>query len=274
MKKLIAILLLLTSIVFGQNPYMLSFDGGDYVQKSSLNSISHQTGFFSVWFNATSVASWQTLICVANTVSATRYVAVTINATGQVEVRQRNSDTQDLIETANGAISAGVNTHVAIGTNTAGNGFVICINGDSIESLNVAGGANNGDWIDDVTFGVGELSVAIGRLNTSTPASYFTGTIDEVAWFNVGLTESIASQIYNSGIPNNISVMSGLVGYWKLDEGTGQEASDETGTYDLTLGANSGESTDDPTWSASTFGWDAGETTIRSFGGWSGFGGW
>jgi len=74
----------------------------------------------------------------------------------------------------------------------------------------------------------GTIDTAIGTLTSSmtsnigrTPSvAYFDGNIDEVALFNTALSSSDVTTIYNSGVPNDISSISGLVSWWRF-EGTG-----------------------------------------------------
>ena len=72
-------------------------------------------------------------------------------------------------------------------------------------------------------------------------------------------TQAIVDILFNSGTPKDVSSYGWVKAYYRMEEGSGQEVSDSKGSFDLVLGANSGSSTDDPTWEASLFGWDAGE---------------
>ena len=57
-------------------------------------------------------------------------------------------------------------------------------------------------------------SVEIGR-----EGSYYAeGNIDEVSLFDSELSASDVTSIYNLGVPNDISAMSGLVSYWRMGD--------------------------------------------------------
>ncbi len=53
----------------------------------------------------------------------------------------------------------------------------------------------------------------------------FNGLIDEVSLFNTQLSQSDVTSIYGSGIPSDISSISGLVSWWRF-EGSGTTATD------------------------------------------------
>ncbi len=86
----------------------------------------------------------------------------------------------------------------------------------------------------------------IGSTNGSS--QFFTGSVDEIRVFNRGLTASEMYQLYREGAPAKINTSSttplseGLLGYWKLDDGSGTSAADATGN------ANTGTLTGGPSW--------------------------
>jgi hypothetical protein len=53
----------------------------------------------------------------------------------------------------------------------------------------------------------------------SGTAYYLNGSMDDVAIFENDQTDNIAD-IYNSGVPSDLSAMTGLVGYWTFDDAT------------------------------------------------------
>ena len=56
----------------------------------------------------------------------------------------------------------------------------------------------------------------IGRF---TSGSYADGHIDEVAIFNTELSATDVENIYNSGLPNDLTGTSGLVSWWRMGDG-------------------------------------------------------
>ena len=65
--------------------------------------------------------------------------------------------------------------------------------------------------------------LTIGQFNNS---AYANGHIDEVAIFNSELSASDIANIYNSGVPADLSGFSSLVSWWRFEEGSGTTAID------------------------------------------------
>jgi len=65
-------------------------------------------------------------------------------------------------------------------------------------------------------------------LNDTAGQDFYHGLLDDVAVFDAALTAGNISAIYNGGVPNNISGMSNLVGYWLFEEGTGTTLADSS----------------------------------------------
>jgi len=74
--------------------------------------------------------------------------------------------------------------------------------------------------------------------------------LDEVAIFNTAKDSDWVASVYNTNRNRlNLSGESGLVGYWKFDEGTGTTVKDHSGNGNHgTFGAISGNTTAYPTW--------------------------
>jgi len=83
-------------------------------------------------------------------------------------------------------------------------------------------------------------------LDTGQPVSFFTGWIDEVRFWNTARTQSQIQDNMNISLTGEES---GLVGYWRFDEGSGQTAGTSTSAnVSGTLGASSSPGDDDPSW--------------------------
>ena len=99
--------------------------------------------------------------------------------------------------------------------------------------------------------GFGELIIGSSSRNF---LGDFNGSIDEVAIFNNRILSSgNVTTIYNSGVPKDLSAESGLVGYWRFDEGTGTAADSSTNSNGGTLVNNA------------TYGIGAGGTAVTKF---------
>ena len=123
--------------------------------------------------------------------------------------------------------------------------------------------AGNINWSQTGTEMDGGLSFGMRAVRGSgTNTNYNNGWacgLDEVAIFDEEKDSDWVSATYNNGVPNNLKGQSGLVGYWRFEEGSGTTVEDLSGngnhgtlTND-TLGADGGaawvDATDTPTWS-------------------------
>jgi len=78
-----------------------------------------------------------------------------------------------------------------------------------------------------------------------------SGSIDDARVYNRGLTASDVTALYNNGAGTPGAVSSGLVGWWRLDEGSGQIVADSSGSGNNGyLGTSTGSDTTDPTWNS------------------------
>jgi len=126
--------------------------------------------------------------------------------------------------------------------------------------------AGNINWSQTGTEMDGGLSFGMRAVRGSgTNTNYNNGWacgLDEVAIFDEEKDSDWVSTVYNSGTPNNLEGQSGLVGYWRFEEGSGTTVKDLSGngnhgtlTND-TLGADGGaawvDATTTPTWSGDT----------------------
>jgi hypothetical protein len=237
------------------NLYALDFDdaSSEYASKN-VSAYTDQQGFFSFWVVVDDLSSVHVSAAFARTdVPDIRYVRIDTDTNGKVRISQNNNDTSDQVATPSSTVTAGSIHHLVCGS--SGSAFLIWVDGNS-QSLVVNSGSNNGDWLGDVTQTGTDQAWTLGVLRTSTFYGYYDGKIDEVSYFNITPTQAIVDSIYNSGQPKNISAMTGLQHYWRLEDGSGQSATDSKGSIDLTLGADAGAAADDPTWIASTFGWE------------------
>jgi hypothetical protein len=96
------------------------------------------------------------------------------------------------------------------------------------------------------------LPLYFGRTGESWDG-YFNGQIDEVRIWNATLDQTTIRQWMHREVDGAHPNYGNLVGYWKLNDGSGQTVYDATTNHnDGTLGASSGSGSDDPTWVTST----------------------
>ena len=123
----------------------------------------------------------------------------------------------------------------------------------------VLDGSNSKIYIDGNLEITGTLP-ALGSTGGSSPSigsflntgGFANGLIDEVSIFDSALSASDVSDIYNSGVPNDLGP-DGLnlspVGWWRMGDGT--EAGSGTTVYDMSGNSNNGTLTNGPTYSTS-----------------------
>ena len=98
----------------------------------------------------------------------------------------------------------------------------------------------------------GSLPTLAGDLDSASIAqnaqggSFFKGKVNDVAVFNETIALATVVQIYNSGKPNDISGLAGLIAYYKFENARGSVASE---TANVAL---DGTLVNTPTWSTDT----------------------
>jgi hypothetical protein len=119
-------------------------------------------------------------------------------------------------------------------------------------------GVNVRIYIDGVLKGTTPANITIGNTGLLTfgyhdlpgVPYYLPGTLDEVRIWNVARTASEIQATMNQTLTGSES---GLAGYWRLNEGSGQIVVDSTANGNNgQLGSTSGIDTDDPIWVLST----------------------
>jgi len=208
------------------NTYSVDFDGtNDYMDAGNDNSLSISGALsVSAWIYADSLNGYPMFL--SKRASASGHAYQFYSNGGKINY---NNGT---IVQSSGTISTGAWTHVAVTFNGAG-AVAFYINGSSAGTATAASSnpTNSG-------------SLSIGRAYNG---NYFNGKMDEVSLFNSVLSASNISDIYNSGVPTDISSLS-PVGWWRMgddDGGTGTTITDQGS------GGNDGTLTNGPTFSSS-----------------------
>jgi len=105
--------------------------------------------------------------------------------------------------------------------------------------------SNTGGSLGGMMFGARNLS---GDYNNGWACG-----LDEVAIYDTAKDSDWVTSTFNNGTPNDLTGDSGLVGYWKFNEGSGTTIKDYSGNDNHgTFGAISGNTTAYPTWSTDT----------------------
>lgn len=225
------------------NTQSTEYDGiDDYVEVADNSNLSFErTDSFSVsvWFKKLSLSGAQFIIGKNENASPrSGYFAFTSANLVKFRITQSNGNNIEIRH--NIAHNLNVWEH-----------YVFTYDGSSASSgLNMY---QNGTLLTNVTRSGANLTQTT---QTSVPLTigsreglglFFNGEIDESAVFNSELSQSDVTTIYNGGVPNDISSISGLVSWWRF-EGTGTTATDSgSGGNNGTLTNGVTRSTDVPT---------------------------
>ena len=130
----------------------------------------------------------------------------------------------------NTSVSTLTNVWSHIVVTQTGQNVIIYLNGVQVNSTS-----------SNPTINTGANISSIGRY-AQGDLWYFTGQIDDVGIFNTALTSDQVIEIYNQGVPSNLATSSAgvdgaLIGYWKMGDGTLDEAPLIADQTNATLGS-------------------------------------
>ena len=209
------------------NNYSLEFDGtNDFVAVPNSSNLDFGTGDFcwSFWVNYT---------------THTNYAGIFTTGYDNSEYRLKFQTSGQILFMQN----ADGDSQVAdLGTNIAGDGWHHIL-------LNRVSGTIytylDGSQVDsDVRAGNVNSNGEVFQIAANSLAFTLTGNLDEIAlWKGTSLSSGQIAAVYNSGVPTDLSGESGLVAYWRLEEGTG------TSTADSSANSNTGTLTNGAAWS-------------------------
>jgi len=107
---------------------------------------------------------------------------------------------------------------------TAGNS--IWMDGAAMPGTYSSGNSSTTSWLNDISGGVSKMDIGAGWVYNASLGAYFSGSLDDFAFWNNQLSDANVDYLYNSG--NGIyiettdgNVGTGLFGLYRFDEGTG-----------------------------------------------------
>lgn len=257
MRLLIAFLLTLP--LWAQNNYAVDFNNAqnDKLYRAVANyRSSDQVGFISAWVVIDDVSLFNGVFASSDEGSTVLKVRAQVYASPNeyVSFIQHNNDTEDR-SYGSQKITQGTWHHMVWGSN--GSAFKLWLDG-SEQTVSVFLGTDSGDWFADTNL---RDNITVGGMIHTGNSSMMNGRVDELSVHNVIPTNSLVEAIYNGGTPRDVRNIgsSGVVNYWRFEEGSGQYAFDSVGSDTLFFGDDATVEADDPTWVVSTFGWDSGE---------------
>ena len=219
------------------NTYSLAFDGtDDYVQvadNSNLSfgdSVNDSPFSLSAWVKISNFNSAHIIFekrDYINNNNNFEYVLAITSAGGiNNNIYDNNVLNRRGRKTSDGLISLNTWYHIAmtysgVGGTNASAGIKTYLNGVRVDN------ADN------------QKNIYTAMHNTNQPFNIgriLAGNIDEASVFNIELSSTEVTNIYNSGVPNDLSSYSSLVSWWRFEEGSGSTATDSgSGGNDGTL---------------------------------------
>ena len=214
--------------------YSVLLDGStQYINADTVaGDIDTRQGTYSMWIKFNGSTSINANFLKASVNSSNQISIAYINSTSKFRFTYKAGGEQQIAEVTTSEESAGNWTHLAMTWDTSADELKGYVNGSQVGGTQSGLGAFEGT-IDKCYFG----------RNTLASNSYFKGYIDEISIFDEVIN---MSNLYDSGTPIDVSALSNLVGYWKMEEGTGTSTDDSSGT------GNTGTLVNTPTWSSNT----------------------
>ena len=190
------------------NKFSLSFDGvNDIVDLGTARNIfDTEEGTFSAWVKLNTtlinapVFKWY--------VNANNQITIIyLHAANQLKFMYKGAGTNTQVVASSSIENDGNYHHVAMTWNVDANEFKAYVDGSQFGTTQTTFGTLSGT---PSNFDLGH--------NRLSGSDFWNGLIDEVSVFT---SVKNITDIYNSGTPTDLRGESGLVGYWRMEEGTG-----------------------------------------------------
>ena len=212
------------------NIYSTAFDGVDDFVSVGVTGLSAMTttGSISAWFKLETIGASGNIFQIR--VDANNNITVYYHASNNELIANFKAD-----GSANNAVSSDVVEndglwHHVCSTWNSTEDIKIYLDGTLKDTTSIAG-----DFTGSFS------SAAIG--NNAAGGGFWIGNIDEVSIYNIELSAANVTTLYNDGLPYTVEADSGLIGWWRMGDGTltGDAIAtyptipDETGNNDGTM---------------------------------------
>ena len=215
----------------GYSPYALDFDGiTNKLNLSSIDSTGNKT--YSCWIYPTVSGNNGGILTLINSNSDTDFISIALwesEIHALVAVSSTSNNRKNTVQT----ISANQWYHIAVVKST-GSIDNIYINGAN-QTLTGSGGWNSASVTSQNQIANADFGSSFG----------FDGSISNVATWDVALTSTEITEVYNQGVPSNLNTFSGTAptAWWQLGSNSSFNSStwtclDEIGTNNAVSGAN------------------------------------
>ena len=187
--------------------YSLSFDGNDWIDcsNSSILNIFNNISI-SAWVKASTFENYDLIIGRSTNNDYDLGISIAAGGGGVLRFHSGNGTTQEYVDSAGFSLALNQWYHVAIVRTVTPNQVTFFINGQQLNTVALSLTPTG--------------STDITRIGSRSGIFGFNGKIDETAIWNTALTSAQVLEIYNNGIPNNLSNFSGTapVSWWRLGE--------------------------------------------------------
>ena len=190
------------------NIYSTNFDGvDDYVAIDGINSIVNSTtGSISVW--AKTAATEANGNYFKTYVDSNNNISLLYNAaSNEVRINYKGGGTSVVAVTTEGIEDDGLWHHIVGTWNVTGDAITLYLDGEKQSTTASL-----------PTFSGTPTASSIG--NNAAGGGYFIGNIDEVSFFNITLSDADVTTLYNEGLPYTVEADTGLIGWWRMGDGT------------------------------------------------------
>jgi hypothetical protein len=210
------------------SPFYVDFDGSDdYARVADADALSFGNGAadtpltIEAWIRPDSLAGKQQLVGKWGETAAQGYEYKLYVASGVIRLDLRDHSANALVSvfTGNQSALAGAWHHVAVtydgrGGATAANGVTIYVDGAPVTVTR----ANNAAYV-----AMENTAMALQIARESNGFQMYNGGLDDLRLWNVARTQSAIQATMSSQLAGSEP---GLVGYWRLNEGSGSNGAD------------------------------------------------
>ncbi|RJP47639.1 MAG: hypothetical protein C4584_00160, partial [Armatimonadetes bacterium] len=231
------------------------FDGtDDYVTKAKNSDFNIGQGTISAWAKVSNFSDYHEIVSFWDgSANGDNGTFVDFTNDNKIRIGTGISGSWSWLATTDNTFSANTWYYITLTVNSSGN--KLYVNGVQQSLTYTNGNSSSSTFFDDIYSSAS--SIDIGRANIVNYPSYFDGSIDDVKIYNYARSAKQIIQDMTGGassVSSSGSTRGSMLSYYDFDEGYGQTINNSGNggsTLNGTRGANSGSSTDDPSWTNS-----------------------
>lgn len=192
------------------NIYSTNFDGvDDYVAIDGISAVlDYTSGSVSLWAKTDITTSNRAYF--ASYIDSSNLLSMSYaHSANQLKFSYKGGGLNKTVSTTDVVEGDGLWHHIVVTWDSVGDLLSLYLDGvlkDDTSSLPTI--AYSGFYI----------TASIG--NNANSGQYFLGNIDEVSLFDVELSAADVTTLYNEGLPYTVAADTGLIGWWRMGDGT------------------------------------------------------